>query len=514
MAEPAEKTNPPETLPSPSSAHGGLTADGRLRSGRLAGLSMPVAMWVVAWPVLVDSLLGSLVGLTDTVLAAGLSEAAADAIGSASYILWFIGLVFVALDVGVTAVVSRSVGAGKLDEANAAVGQTLLMAAGLGAIMGGVVMALRPALAGVLGLSPEAADDFQRYMFFVCLDAPVMAVLYAGIACLRGAGDSISAMRAMVVVNIVNIVASWSLAGVDLTTTRVVDGQVARHVILENPLGIDMGVAGIGLGTLIAHATGVLLILITLARGTSSIRLAWRWLVPHAANMWRVARIGLPNFFETLGMWAGNFLVLLVVARLGAGMVGSHMVAIRIEAFSFQLGFAVAIAATTLAGQYLGAGSPALARRAILACAGVAAMLMGAMGALFVLLPKPIVGLVSGQPAHLESAPAALWVTGLVQIPFAIAIVLRQAMRGCGDVKVVMWITWITTYAVRLPLVVVFSGVTIPLPAWLGGGEIPSLLGLEPSLLGVWIGLSLEIVVRAVAFVWRFVDGGWARQRV
>jgi Na+-driven multidrug efflux pump len=98
-----------------------------------------------------------------------------------------------------------------------------------------------------------------------------------------------------------------------------------------------------------------------------------------------------------------------------------------------------------------------------------------------------------------------------VQIPFAIGMVLRSGMRGAGDVRTVMWITWITTYGVRLPLAYIFSGVDIPL----GGGRVfNNPFGYEPSLAGLWVGLCAEIVIRAVGFGWRFLQGGWAHHRV
>ena len=54
----------------------GLNADGSLRSGKLAGLTMNRAIWVLSWPILAESSLQSFVGLTDTFLSAQLSEAA------------------------------------------------------------------------------------------------------------------------------------------------------------------------------------------------------------------------------------------------------------------------------------------------------------------------------------------------------------------------------------------------------------------------------------------------------
>ncbi len=504
-----------ETLAPPQiETAGGLTPDGRLKFGRLAGLALPAAIFTVAWPVLVDSILGSLVGLVDTILAAGISEPATDAVGNASYLMWFIGLVFVALDVGATALISRSIGAGRRAVANAAVGQTMLLAAVMGALVGLLVFAMIPVLISVMGLPADTAFAFRTYMRFIAIDAPVVAVMYAGIACLRGSGDSFRAMRALIVVNIVNIVVAWSLAGVDLQSTSIDHGQAVTRTILHNPFGFNLGVTGIGIGTLTAHATGALLVLATLVRGSTVLKLHARRLRPHPITMARIVRVGLPNFFETLGMWFGNYLIILMVNWMGPGLVGAHILAIRVEAFSFQLGFAIAIAATTLTGQYLGAGSPQLARRAIAWCATIAGVVMGLMGVAFVLIPRTIVATISGQPTHMDLTPQCLIITGLIQVPFAISIVFRQAMRGAGDVKVVMWITWITTYACRLPLVYILSGVDIPIPRALGGGIIHNPFGLEPSLRMLWIGLCTEILFRAVAFAWRFRHGGWARHRV
>jgi Na+-driven multidrug efflux pump len=83
-------------------------------------------------------------------------------------------------------------------------------------------------------------------------------------------------------------------------------------------------------------------------------------------------------------------------------------------------------------------------------------------------------------------------------------------MRGAGDTKVVMLLTWFSTYAIRLPAAWFFSGVDIPL--W-NGMVIPN-PGPDWGLVGVWVGLCSELIVRALLFGGRFVQGGWRRIRV
>ena len=45
-----------------------------LRSGRLAGMTMWRAIFVLAWPVIIESILNATVGLVDTTMAAGISS--------------------------------------------------------------------------------------------------------------------------------------------------------------------------------------------------------------------------------------------------------------------------------------------------------------------------------------------------------------------------------------------------------------------------------------------------------
>ncbi|MEM7623785.1 MAG: MATE family efflux transporter [Planctomycetota bacterium] len=225
-------------------------------------------------------------------------------------------------------------------------------------------------------------------------------------------------------------------------------------------------------------------------------------------------RLAVPNFFETLGMWVGNFLVVIFVGLLGAGLLGAHIIAIRLEALSFLPGFAIGMAAATLAGQYLGAGRPDLAKRAIWRCAMLASAFMGLFGAAFILIPGTLVGLMSAQPVHLKNTPAVLAICGIVQVPFALGIVLRSALRGAGDVRVVMVLTWFSTYLIRLPLAFLLSGVDTPLLQ----NPMPdnfTVAGVAVhGLQGLWIGLCIDLALRGALFLGRYLQGGWTRAKV
>lgn len=488
--------------------------DGRFRSGKLKGLTMGAAIFVLAWPVVIESFLNSLVGLVDTKLSASLpnGEAATDAIGGASYIMWLIGLVIMAIGVGATALISRSVGKGRIGVANVVLGQTLTLAMASGVLIGTAIYFLSSPITSLLNMTPAASAYFDDYMKIIAIGVPAASTLFALIACSRGAGDSISPLLAMIARNIVNIIVSWLFSGVTIAG-------------LTSPLGLDWGVKGIAFGTIVGDLVGALIILSMAMSGRWSIKLKLRRMKIHSIMAWRLVRLGVPNFFETLGMWIGNFFIIAFVGLLARqmntdGLLGAHIIGIRIEAFSFMPGFGMGIAAATLAGQYLGMGRPDLAKKAVFRCTLIAIVIMGTMGLIFVLFAKQITGMLSEQPAHMELVPPLLITCGLIQIPFAIGIVFRSSMRGAGDVKFVMGLTWFSTYAIRLPLAYTVSGVDIPIPGFLGGGMItnPRLFeawfGLAPGLTAMWIALCSEMVLRGVLFAGRFYHGGWLRAKV
>jgi len=493
---------------------------GVIKSGRLAGLTMWGAIAVVAWPVLMENILNSMVGLVDTTLAAGLSEAATDAIGVAAYFEWLIGLVPIALGIGSTALIARAFGRNRLAVAGAALGQAIILSVMLGSILAVVLIVFAPQVARVMSLDeePEALRHAVDYLRIVSMGIPFSATLFACIAGCRGAGDTVKPMLVMLVINIVNSVSSFLMSGVDLASSRLgADGVVHKHVYLANPMDLDLGVRGIALGTLLAWIVGAVLMVAILSKGTHGLKLRARRLRPHVHTIRRLLRVALPNMLESAGMWVGNVLIVVMVGWMHhPGLYGAHILAIRIESMSYLLGFAMAAASATLMGQYLGAGHPRLAQGAALRCMGVSVAVMGTLGIVFALFGRHIVGVFSQQPTHLEIAPKLLVICGMAQIPFALAIVTRGSLYGAGDTRVVMVLTLITIWVIRLPMAWLFSGVDIPI--W-GRHVILNPAPLQrmwdvPPLIGLWFGLCGELLLRPVFFLCRFIQGGWKTVRV
>jgi Na+-driven multidrug efflux pump len=491
--------------------------DGQIKSGRLVGKSLPIAIFIIAMPALIQQLMAAMVGLFDKILAGSLPESivvsSLDGLGVGSYVGWLIGIAMAGIGIGGQALIARAMGAGDSDQSHAALGQSLLISFVWGAIFASCMWLLAPQLAALALLEEQvqARAFCIEYVRIMAYGLPFFGIMMVGGMCMHGAGESLVPSVIAVLVNVVNIVVSWVLSGADLDWLGV-EG-------VENPFGFDLYVAGIAWGSAVSFACGALLTLIVLARGIKDLRLHPDRLLLDRSMSWRVVRIGIPNFFEGLSMWMANLVVLWFIGEVaeeklaasmmldtsadsaelseaGQGLQGVHIIAVQWEAFSFMPGFAVGIAAGAIAGQFVGAGNLRMARRAVWTCIGIGVVIMGLMGLVFTFFGSTLTSLISDDPIYMETVPKLLLICGVMQVFFAISMVTRQALRGLGDTTWVFLITTCSSYLVRLPA------------AWLLG------VVFEMGLVGIWIGLCGELVIRSMLFLARFMHGGWAAKKI
>lgn len=487
-----------DRLESPVTLRAARPGDGRIRTGKLAGLTLGMAIWVLSWPIMAQSFLDALLGTMDTAVAARLGVEETDAVGLSTYIMWFTGVVTMSVAIGATALIARAVGGGHRSRANDVLGQSMTLSVIIG-VAAGIVMAIAaPFIGRPCGLDPVASRLMAQYLWPIAASMPAMVVTNVGVACLRGAGESRSPLWIMMIENVVNLPLNILLSGVVFHFTAL-----GHEVNWTGVPSLAMGIAGVGVATCIARCVGAVIVIWLLMRGQDVMRLHWHRMKPRWTSMKRLMNVGLPNLWESLGMWSGNFIIILVIGQVvarasgEAGMIGAHQITIRLESFSFLPGFAMGTAAATLMGQFLGAGNPKMAARATMVCAAVAAAVMSAFSYIFIFHPLAMVRLMSDQPMHAEVVPDLLRLAGYVQIPFAVLLVLRGALRGAGDTRMAMILTSIGIYGIRVP-----------------GCVIVAMLYPEKGLYPLWLVMIIELTIRGLMFTARFLHGGWMRIKV
>jgi putative MATE family efflux protein len=313
-----------------------------------------------------------------------------------------------------------------------------------------------------------------------------------GIACLRGAGDTVSGVVVMGIVNAINMAMSYGLAA----------GL--------GPLP-KLGWTGIALGTAIGHGCGAAIILALLIGGRAGYRLRPRDMLPDAALIRRLLKIGIPGGIDTLAVSICHLIYLRVILHLGDVAAAAHGVAIQVEAIGFMPGGAFQIAASTLTGQYLGAGDLHRARRSVLMACAVAAAIMVAAGVVFYFAAAPMSAFFLGgyKSNVLPLCVELLHIIAFVMLPLAVMMVLVGALRGAGDTRWPLAITLLGFIAIRVPLALYLVDNHFTLPFVAG-----TFTGLGLGVIGAWYAAIADVTVRAVLLSWRFFHGGWQKIEV
>jgi len=463
-----------------------------------ASLSGPIgrAVLALALPALAQQYLYLVVRLSDQYLADHFDlpdqtkrPTYLAALATAGYLYWFVSSYTVIVSVGATALVARFIGAGDWRAARHATGQAVVLAVffgGLGSVAG--LLGL-PALIELLQLKGDAGEYCIAFLNPLAALLAFQITESACVACLAGAGDTRTGLKVLGGVAILNVPLAWTLCfGV---------GPWA-----------GLGFIGIALGTGLSHLIGCITLLVILAKGKSGLQLVWADLVPDFALIRRLLRVSVPAAIDSLSVAACQLWFLSIVNRLGAIAAAAHGIALQWEALGYLAGAAFGTAAMALVGQNLGAENPPRAARSGWAAFGIAAAVMGTMGAAFAILAVPMFRLFcheEGTQPVIDAGVPVLRLIALAMPALASQIVFTSALRGAGDTRVPVLISWFGFLGVRIPLAFWLAYPAIDL------GRLGVVAGLGLGLFGAWVAMVVDIWVRGTFFALRFASGRWKR---
>ncbi len=510
--------------------------DGKVRAGmvkghlggKLEGKSLPRQIVSIAFWPLMENTLSFICSITSLFLATHLgtpeemTKQIAAGMGVVSQMMLLGFLMQGAVGMGATAIVSRMTGARRFGRAN----YTTNQAAMLGFLAGLLSALLMLATADffirdVVLLSSYAAEVALQYMHIACWVAVLSGIVFAVNAAMRGAGDTRTPFIIMLLVDGLNIVFSLIFVyvfhlGIAGLAYGLIGGMgVAVAVLLGILLRRSMrmrrelraaGAESAASGSIATEGSGsgisAELDAFCAARGLGYVPplfLDRRSLRPDFGEMWRIISIGFPQALEVGGIWCIQVYVLRVISGLGDAAVGAHNIAVRIESMSFLPGFAIGLAGATLVGQYLGTGSARMALETVKRCARYAVAFMGAMGLLFFFFPEFFVSILASNSRDLvETATPVIRFFLIAEPIFAAMMVIKMSLRGAGDTRRVMFVSFGCLGFFRFVVLVLWHHF------W------PESI----TLLGIWMLFTLDMLAEFV-ILRRMLNGlKWARRKV
>ncbi|GHU73979.1 MATE family multidrug exporter [Clostridia bacterium] len=428
-------------------------------------------------PLILEQILTITIGMADTVMVAGLGEAAISGVSLVDQLNILLLQVFSSLATGGAVVAAQYIGRQDRLAGCDAARQLYQTTFAISLVVMTLTLTLGNRMLSLLygALDPQLMSFSLTYLTITAISLPFYALYCAGAALFRAMGNSKISLYIAILMNAVNI------GGNALTI-----------------YGFGWGVAGAAIATTLSRVAGaaVFIVLITKPHQELFIEHIPRVRV-NLANVKRILKIGVPNGLENGVFQVGKLVVMRLVSSMGLAAIAANAVGNSLAGFAVMPGSAASMAMITVVGQCVGAKAYSQARRNALKLLGFASAAMAVIAVVMLILRGPMIRMFNLSDASLGLAWSIMTVylihTWLTWTP---SFALPNALRGAGDAR----FTMVVSIGSMMVFRVGFS--------YLLGGAFG--MGLS----GVWLAMYIDWIVRSGFFIWRFKGDKWLAQTV
>ena len=415
-----------------------------------------------------------LVGIADTVVVSFASEAAVSGVSLVNSFNTVLVFLFTALSAGGAVIISQYIGRGDKRAAGISASQLLMISVLISSALSVLILSFSNQLLALLfgNVEPDVMESCRIYLRILTCSLPALAVYDAGAALCRSVGKADVTMYISLVANGLNII-----------------GNCVGVFVLK------LGAAGVAWPSLISRVLS--------AGAITVFCLSPKWDVHYKAAdifSWdsvvlkKIMYIALPNGAENGIHQLVKVALSSMVALFGTYQIAANGVAQSIWSLASIMGLAMAPIYTTVIGQCMGAHDIDSAKFYFKKLNKITLLLSILWNALVFAITPLIIG---HSAISSEAKSLVIWLVLINNIfnalayPFAGS--LGNGLRAAGDVKFTMIVSITLTIAARLFFSAMFG-------LWLGWGVI-----------GVAIGMSIDLVIRGIIFIRRLNSQKWAR---
>lgn len=430
-------------------------------------------------PLIIEQLLLMTVGMADTVMVTTAGEATVSGVSLVDNINTLIIQIFSALSTGGAVVVAQYLGRQETHSAKTAAKQLLYAMTGISAVLMILALIFRQHILSLIfgQVEPAVMDSALVYFLLTAAAYPFMGIYNAGAALFRAMGNSKVSMINSFIINVINILVNAILI-----------------------FGFGMGAAGAGIGTLVSRIAAAVIIMVMLRHPGLTVQVDDIFHFEFNGSMIRrILFIGIPTGMENGMFQAGKLMVLNLITAFGTSAVAANAIANSISGVINVPGSAMGLAIITVIGRCIGAGDTRQAVHYTKLLVGCSYLSMLIMGSALFFSADFLVTLFNLSPEAMAMASQVLKLCAIANMLFwPMAFTLPNSLRAAGDAVFTMVVSLTTMFVCRVALSYVFAC------SW----------GLGLGLLGVWLAMFCDWIVRAVCFLWRYWRGSWKKIRV
>ena len=391
-----------------------------------------------AIPLLIGNIAQQLYNTADSVIVGKyVGDLALAAVGGCGPLINLLIVLFVGISTGAGIMVAQYFGARRKEDLSGAVGTCMMLTLIASLFMMVVGTMISEPMLRLVGTPDETFDMCLSYLriYFLSIAGMGFYNILAGI--LRGMGDSISALKYLIVAALLNI---------------------ALDLLFVAKFG--MAVQGVAIATAIAQLISAMLSAKKLFSMRDVMHLEKRHFKIHKVYATQLVRLGLPSGLAQAVMSCSALVVQSLTNSFGATFVACNTIVMRVDGFVMMPNFSFGNAMTTYTGQNIGAGRIDRVEQGVKDGLKLIIGTAASIVAVIVVFGPVLMGFFTDTQSLIDMATQMMRIVAPGYIAFAVTQSLSGVMRGAGDTTTPMWISFFTTLVVRVPLAYLLAYLT------------------------------------------------------
>lgn len=429
-----------------------------------------MAVFSLAIPVIIENILQTLLGTTDTYFAGQLSDNAIAGIGVTNLVMNIFISFFTAVSIGSMAVIARNYGRKDYKSVNSAISQAILLGGILGIFCGLVCFVFCNPILKISGADSTVVRYAVPYYMVVAVPSIILCLQLILSSCLRAIKDTKTPMYVTGMSNILNIILNFCF------------------------IKAGLGILGLGLATTLSRFASMLLLFVRLKSYDKNIRITD--FKPDKKAFSSILKIGIPAGMDKAIMRIGQLIYNGMIISLGTASYVAHNVAGTIESYAYIpfMGFGVAVC--TLVGVSLGEKKIEQAKRYTFTAYWISCISTILIGIIFYIFAPQLAALFTKTLEVQKLVVRVLRMIAFFQPFSALVQIITNALQGAGDTKFPMYSTFMGIWGIRIGIGYMLA------------------VHFEMGLPGVWSAYALDLVVRSMLLLARFQRGKWKEIRI
>lgn len=379
-------------------------------------------------PLMLSGILQLMFNAVDIVVVGRFSGSQAlAAVGSTTALINIFTNLFIGISLGANVLAARFYASGKEKEMSETVHTAITLALISGIIMAGVGLLLAKLALELMGTPSDVIELSTLYMRIYFCGMPFFMLYNYGAAILRAVGDTKRPLIFLIISGVAN-------AGLNMILVII----------------FHMGVAGVGIGTVISQLISCILVLRCLYKSEGCYQLRFSKLRIQKVYLRQIFQVGIPAGIQSTVINFSNALLQSSVNSFGSTAMAGYTAANNILGFLYVSVNAVTQACMSFTSQNYGVGKYKRMDRVLINCLILSVVISGVLGCASYAFGTEILKVYTENPKVIQCGLEILSMTTITYFLCGIMDLFPGALRGMGRSGVPMILSIIGTVGTRI----------------------------------------------------------------